>query len=90
MTNDISSQTRELLVIWFGNLELAALLENRLHNFIIQKRPAPVTFFDKITINMTSCSEVEEAGSGRQENSSAEIGKTLAALAAMPVRLNWG
>jgi len=40
---------------------------------------------------MTSYSDVEEVEEGsRQENSPVEIDKTLAALEAIPVRLNWG
>jgi len=41
---------------------------------------------------MTSCSKVEEESDtedGRQENSLGEMDKTLDALEAIPVRLNW-
>jgi len=42
---------------------------------------------------MASCFEVEEEADeedGRQENSPTELCKTLAALEAMPIHLNWG
>jgi len=39
---------------------------------------------------MTSCFEVEEESNKRQENSLGKIDKTLAALEAIPVCLNWG
>jgi len=39
---------------------------------------------------MTSCFEVEEESDERHENSLCEIDKTLAALEAILVRLNWG
>ena len=53
----------------------------------------PINVFDKLTIYMTSCSEVkEETGEedGMQENSPRKIDKTLATLEAITVCLNWG
>jgi len=52
----------------------------------------PVSIFDKCAVNMILCSEVEEEigeGNGTQENFPA-IDKTLVALKALPVHLNWG
>ena len=46
-----------------------------------------------ITINMTSCSELEKETYEKHvsnENCSGEIDKTMAALKAMPICLNWG
>ena len=59
-TNQICSQTKDLSTIQFGNMEHVVLLEHELLNPIIQERCFLVTFFDKITISMTSCSKVEE------------------------------
>jgi len=58
--NHISSQTRELWTLHFGNLEHVVLLEPRLLNPNTQERSFLVTFLDRTTVNMTSCSEVEE------------------------------
>jgi len=55
-----------------------------------QERSFPGNIFDKLAVNMTSCFEVEEESNERQENSIGEIDKTLAALEAIPVCLNWG
>jgi len=59
----------------------------------IQERSFPITFFDRTTINIASCSEVEddtdEEGVGK-ENYSGETNKTVATLEAMPMRLNLG
>ena len=53
----------------------------------------PASVFDKLVVNMTSCSEVEDDASkedGRQENSSMEIDKTLATLEAILMHRHWG
>jgi len=55
----------------------------------MQERSLPVNVFDKLTVNMTSCFEVEEESDERHENSLGEIEKTLAALEAILVHLNW-
>jgi len=59
----------------------------------MQEKSFPVTFFDKTTVNVSSCSEVEEEtykDGGSKENCSAETDQTVAALKAMPICLNWG
>jgi len=53
----------------------------------------PVSFFDKLTIDMILCSEVKEETDDddvRQVNSPGDMDKTLAALEAIPKCLNWG
>ena len=57
--NHTSSQTRELCILQSGNLEPVILLDPWLLNPNMQERSFPVTFLDK-TVNITSCSEVEE------------------------------
>ena len=50
-------------------------------------------FFEKVTVNMTSCSELEEEedeGSNRQEESPRVADKTLTVLEALPARMGWG
>jgi len=55
-------------------------------NPLTQEEYFPISFFNKITVNMTLCSEVEEEiddEDGGQENSPGETDKTLAALEAI-------
>ena len=59
-TNHISSQTRELCTLQFGNLEAVVLLEPGSPNPIMQERSLSTTFVNRLTITMTSCSETEE------------------------------
>jgi len=50
-----------------------------------------VTFLDKTTVNMTSCSKVEEEmdeEGGSKKNYLGETDKTMVALGAMPIHLN--
>jgi len=50
-------------------------------------------FLDKTTVNMTSCSELGEETyeeGANKENCSGEMDKTVAAVEAMPICLNWG
>ena len=92
-TNYVSSTTRELCTLHFGNLETIILLELELLNLNIQERSFPVTFLGRTTINMTSYSEVEEEtdeDGGNKENCSGETDKNVAALEVMPIRLNQG
>ena len=71
---------------------LAIILpEHKLLNFVAQEGFFPVSFFDKTTVNMTSYFDVEEetdVEDDRQENFPKETNKTLAALEAIPMRLN--
>jgi len=89
-TNHISCQTRGLSLIQFRSLKPFVLHEHRLPNPATQERSFIVNVFDKLAVNMTSCFEVEEELDERQDNSLCEIDNTLAALEAIPVRLNWG
>jgi len=64
-------------------LEPVVLLEHGLLNPVTQERIFPVSFFNEITVNMTSCSKVEEKTDeeeDRQKNLPKETNKTLAAL----------
>ena len=90
VTNHISCQIRGLSPIQFESLEPFVQREHRLPNPATQERSFPVNVFDKLAVNMTSCFEVEEVSDERHENSLCEINKTLAALEAIPVCLNWG
>jgi len=52
----------------------------------------PIGFFEKVTVNMTSCSELEEEedeGSDRQEKSPRVAEKTLTILEALPTHIDW-
>jgi len=92
-TNHISCRTKGLSLIQFESLEAFVLHEHRLPNSVTQERSFPVNVFDKLAVNITSCFEVEEESDkedGRHENSLGEIDKTLAALEAILVHLNWG
>ena len=89
----ISCQINGLFVIQFGRLELVVLQEHGLPNPIMQERFVPISIFDKLTINMTSCSQVEEETEeedDRQKNSLRQKDKSLDALKCMPVRSIWG
>jgi len=71
-TNHILCQTNELSITWLASLEPIVLHEHGLPNPVTQEVFFPVRIFNKITVNMTSCSNVgEEADKedGRQENS---------------------
>ena len=53
----------------------------------------PTGFFEKVTVNMTSCSELEEEedeGSDGQEESPQLADKTLTILKALPSHMGWG
>ena len=72
--------------------EYIILLKSGLLNPYMQERSFSVTLLDRITVNMTSCSEVEEETDkedGRKEDCSRETDKTVASLEAMPIHLNW-
>jgi len=92
-TNNISCQTKGLSFIQIGSLKPAILYEHRLPSSVKQEGFFQVSISDKVTVNMTSCSEAKEeldGEDGRQESSLGEIDKTLAALEAILARLNWG
>ena len=58
-----------------------------------QERSFSVNVFDKLALNMISCSEAKEDANeedGKQENSLGETDKTVATLEAMLMCLNWG
>ena len=53
----------------------------------------PTGFFEKVTVNMTSCSKLEEEedeGSDGQEESPQVADKTLTVLEALSSRMGWG
>jgi len=78
---------------FIGSLKPTVLCEHGLPSPIIQGGFFPANVFDKLVVNMTSCFEAEEEldkEDGRQENSLGKIDKTLVALDAIPVHLNWG
>ena len=59
----------------------------------MKERTFLVDLLDKTMINMTSCLELEEETVEKgvsKENCSGETDKTMVALEAMPVCLNWG
>jgi len=90
-TNHISSQIKELSIIQFGSLELVVLQKHGLLNPITQEGFLTTNLFDKIIINMTTCSKVEEEISeedDRQECSLREMNETLATLEIIPMCLN--
>jgi len=69
------------------------LYKHRLPSHAMQGGFFLVSVFDKLTVNMTSCSEVKEKADeedGRQESSLRETDETVATLEAIPVCLNWG
>ena len=89
--NHISCQTKELSIIQIRSLELIVLHKHGLMNPITQEESFPISFFNKMTVNMTLRFEVEEEideEDGRQQNSSREMNKTLATLEAILLRLN--
>jgi len=55
-TNNISCQTKGLSLIQFESLELVVLYEHGLLSPTTQRGFFPVNVFDKLTVNMTSCS----------------------------------
>ena len=74
-------------------MEPFVLHEHGLPNPVTQERSFLINSFDKLAVNMTSCSKVEEVTTeddGRKGNSSGEKDKTVAALDAIPICLNWG
>jgi len=69
-------------------LEPIDLLEHGLLNHITLEEFFLVGFFDKIMVNLTSCSEVEEERyeeDDRLENSLGEADNTFIALEALPI-----
>jgi len=91
--NHVSSKARELCTLQFGNLELVFLIEPWLLSPSTEERPCSAAILNRATVNMTSCSELEEETneeSDSKENCSEEIDKTMASLEAMPKGLNWG
>ena len=53
----------------------------------------PTGFFEKVTVNMTSCSELEEEedeGSDGQEESPQVADKTVTVLKVLPFHMGWG
>ena len=59
----------------------------------MQERSFSITFLNRRTVNITSSSKLEEetdVEGASKENCSAEMDKTVAALAAMPIHLNLG
>jgi len=92
-TNHIFYQTKRLSLIQFGSLKLFVLTKHGLSRVATQEGFFSISVFERLVINMTLFSEVEEEigeENGKQENSSTEINKALAALKAIPVRLHWG
>jgi len=90
-TNHNSCQAKALSLIKFESFEPAVLYEHRLSSPTTQGGFFPFSVFGKLAINMTSCSKLEEEADeedGRQENSLGETDKTMAALDAIPMRLN--
>jgi len=82
-----------LSTIQFGNVEPVVLLEIGLLNLVTQQRFFLVTIFNKITVNMTSCSDLKEGTDEedeKSEKSPGETEKTLAALVVIPIYLKWG
>jgi len=91
-TNHISYQTKRLSLIQFGSSKPAILYEHGLSSPTMQERFFAVNIFDKLIINMIACSELEEEAdeeNSKHENSLGEMDKTVAALEAMPMCLNW-
>jgi len=59
----------------------------------MQEGFVPISIFDKLVINVTSCYKVEEETNeedNRQKNCPREANKTLAGLQTIPMLLNWG
>ena len=92
-TSHISCETKRVSLIQFKSLEPIVLYEHGLPSPTMQEGFFPTSIFDKLAVNMTSCSEVEEEigeEDGSQMNSLAKIDQTLAALEAINVHLHWG
>jgi len=90
--NHVSSQTRKLCTLQFGNLEPVVLFEPWLLSTDMKEKSFSVAFLDWTTVNMTLCSDLEEETDEEgvsKENCSGETDKTMAALEAMPMCLNW-
>jgi len=91
--NYVSSQIRELCTLQFRNIAPVVLFEPWLLSPNMKERSFSTAFFDRITVNMTSCSELEEEideEGASKENCFGETNKIVVALEAMPVRLNCG
>ena len=89
--NHVSSQRRELCPLQFGNLEPVIQFEPWLLSPNTEERSFSSAFLDRITVNMTSCSELEEETNKKvvsKENCSGETDKIVDALEAMPIYLN--
>jgi len=89
--NHVSSQIRELCTLQFGNLERVILFEPWLLSPNTKASSFSASFLDGTTVNMRSCSELEEETDEEgvsMENCSGETDKTVAALDAMLICLN--
>jgi len=89
--NHVSSQTRELRTLQFGNLEPVVIFEPWLLSPVMKEKSFLAAFLDRTTINMTSCSKLEEETDEEgvnKENCSREIDKTATTQEAMPVCFN--
>jgi len=74
-TNCISCQAKRLSIILFGSLLPIGLHKNGLPNLVTQEGFFPIRIFDKLVVNITLYSKVEEEieeEDGRQENSLGE------------------
>jgi len=83
--NYVSAQTRELCTLQLGNLKPVVLFEPWLLSPNMEERSFLATFLGRITINMTSCSELEEETNEEgvsKENCSGEMDETVVALEA--------
>jgi len=58
--NHISSQMKDLCTLQFGNLELVVLFEPWLLSPNTEERSFSAASIYRTTVNMTSCSELEE------------------------------
>ena len=59
-SNHISCQTEDLSLIQFGRLEPVVLYEHRLPSPAMQEGFFTISIFDKLSIDITPCFEVEE------------------------------
>jgi len=75
----------------FGNLEPIILFEHWLLSTNTKERSFSAAFLNRTTVNMTSCSELEEETNEEgvsKQNCSGEMDKIVATLEAMPICLN--
>ena len=89
--NHVSTPIRELCTLQFGNLKLIVLFEPWLLNSNTEVRSFSTAFLDRTRVNMTSCSELkEETNEGvNKENCSRDTDKTVAALEAMVIAVQY-